>query len=235
MLTEEAHHMFVGETGIQRMVQRTAELMHQNPGAEPRKLGVIDLATLQKYLNYWYSISLDLFGGEVSSNAAQYFASGLKGRAHEERFDDHVALSGSYEMDVPKNGVFEREAVPLRNAMNEVLRDAYVEDCQRGVDKWNKTIQEAGVDFRLELPSRRFNRQVGIYGGLFATPDGQLISKADWQARQHEWLPSEDDRAFVASLMTTAVTEPGKMANWIAAPKRGIKGRPVEFEYVRFD
>lgn len=227
--------MFVGETGVQRVVQRTSELMRDNPGADPRKLGVIDLPTVQKYLNYWYSVSLDLFGGEISSNAAQYFASGLKGRAHEDRHEDHVALSAFYEMEVAKDGKLERESVPLRNAMNEVLRDAYVEDCQRGVDKWNKTIAESGVDFQLTLPSRRFNRQVGIHAGIPATPAGELVSREEWERRQGEWLPSDSDREHIQSLMTRAVTEPGKMAHWIAAPKRGIKGRPVEFEYVRFD
>jgi benzoyl-CoA 2,3-epoxidase subunit B len=235
MLTEEAHHMFVGETGVQRIAQRTAELMRENPGVEPRKLGLIDLPTLQKYLNYWYSISLDLFGGEISSNAAQYFASGLKGRAHEERFEDHVALASGYELDLARNGKLERESVPLRNAMNEILRDAYVEDCQRGVDKWNKTIAEQGVDFQLSLPSRRFNRQVGVHAGLSFTPGGELVAPHAWQASAGEWLPSDSDRAYVTSLMTRGITEPGKMANWIAAPKRGIKGRPVDFEYVRLD
>jgi benzoyl-CoA 2,3-epoxidase subunit B len=235
MLTEEAHHMFVGETGVQRIVQRSAELAAKNPGADLRREGVIDLPTVQKYLNYWYSISLDLFGGEISSNAAQYFATGLKGRAHEERFEDHVALAGSYELDVPKEGRVERESVPLRNAMNEILRDAYVEDCQRGVDKWNKTIAEQGVDFELVLPSRRFHRNVGIFAGSFTTPSGEPCSAEEWERRRGEWLPSESDHAFIQSLMTRAVTEPGKMAHWIAPPKRGIKGRPVDFEYVRFD
>jgi benzoyl-CoA 2,3-epoxidase subunit B len=235
MLTEEAHHMFVGETGVQRIAQRTAESMRENSGADPRKLGLIDLPTLQRYLNYWYSISLDLFGGEVSSNAAQYFASGLKGRAHEQRFEDHVALAGGYELDVPKHGKLERESVPLRNAMNEILRDAYVEDCQRGVDKWNKTIKEQGIDFELVLPSRRFHRQVGIHAGLHFSPNGELVSEQAWQERAPDWLPSDADRSYVTSLMTRAITEPGKMANWIAAPKRGIKGRPVDFEYVRLD
>ena len=45
-------------------------------------------------------------------------------------------------------------------------------------------------------------------------------------------LPSDADKAYVTSLMKP-VMEPGKMANWIGAPKHGIKGRPVEFEYVR--
>ncbi|MBX3130208.1 MAG: benzoyl-CoA 2,3-epoxidase subunit BoxB [Polyangiaceae bacterium] len=235
MLTEEAHHMFVGETGVQRIVKRTAEQMKANPGREPRELGLIDLPTVQRYLNYWYSQSLDLFGGEVSSNAAQYFATGLKGRAHEDRYEDHVALEGSYEMTVPKDGKLVEESVSLRNAMNEILRDAYVEDCQRGVDKWNKTIAEAGVDFELRLPSRRFHRHVGLYAGMHFSPDGQPLDEAGWAAKQGDWLPSPADRAFIDELMQEPVLEPGKMANWIAAPNRGIKGKAVEFEYVRRD
>src|SRR5437773_3059905 len=78
MLTEEAHHMFVGETGVRRIVQRACELQAQAPGGDVRKAGGFDLATLQKYVNFWYSLSLDLFGGEISSNAAEYFANGLK-------------------------------------------------------------------------------------------------------------------------------------------------------------
>lgn len=227
--------MFVGETGVQRIVKRTAEQMKANPGREPRELGLIDLPTVQRYLNYWYSQSLDLFGGEVSSNAAQYFATGLKGRAHEDRYDDHVALEGSYQMTVPKDGKLVEESVSLRNAMNEILRDAYVEDCQRGVDKWNKTIAEAGVDFELRLPSRRFHRHVGLYAGMHFSPDGQPVGEAGFTAKQCEWLPSPADRAFIDELMQEPVLEPGKMANWIAAPNRGIKGKAVEFEYVRHD
>src|SRR5579863_5557302 len=148
MLTEEAHHMFVGETGVLRIVDRTAAQMaeHRNEAPdEVRNLGVIDLVTIQKYLNLWFSLSLDLFGGEISSNAASFFAAGLKGRAKEEQFEDHKALAGSYPMDVIKDGTIAREDVPLRNAMNEVLRDAYVADCQRGLDKWNRAVESHGV------------------------------------------------------------------------------------------
>ena len=55
-----------------------------------RKLGGIDIPTIQKHLNQWFSLSLDLHGSEVSSNAASYFANGLKGRAKEDTFDEHV-------------------------------------------------------------------------------------------------------------------------------------------------
>lgn len=227
--------MFVGETGVQRIVKRSAELMKEHPGKNPRELGAIDLPTVQRYMNYWYSISLDLFGGEISSNAATYFATGLKGRAHEDRYEDHVALDGSYEMSVPKDGKVQTESIAMRNAMNEVLRDGYIEDCQRGVDKWNKTIAEAGVDFTLTLPSRRFNRQVGIYAGMHFDPKGEPLSEAAYEAGVKDWLPSQADREFIQGLMQKPVLEPGKMANYIAPPNRGIKGKPIEYEYVRHD
>ncbi|MCA9621794.1 MAG: benzoyl-CoA 2,3-epoxidase subunit BoxB, partial [Myxococcales bacterium] len=230
-------HMFVGETGIQRVLRRTCELMKKDPNQDARALGGIDLPTIQKFLNLWYSVSLDLFGGEISSNAATYFASGLKGRAHEaKKYEEHSALDQFYTMQVPKaGGGFETQEIPLRTAMNEVLRDEYSADSQRGVDKWNKTIAEAGIDFELELPSSRFHRATGIYSGLHFDPQGNLLSEDEWNAKKAQWLPTEEDDAYVRSLMTKPIYEAGKMANWIAPPPRGIKGKPVDFEYVRHD
>jgi benzoyl-CoA 2,3-dioxygenase component B len=232
MLTEEAHHMFVGETGVGRVVKRACELMRQDPNEDARAQGGIDLPTIQRYVNFWYSSSLDLFGGEISSNAADYFAAGLKGRAKEGRFDDHVAMEGSYALDVFDEGHLDTRSVPLRNAMNEVLRDAYVEDNQRGVDRWNKIIRETGIDFELRLPSRRFNRTIGIYSGHAFDPDGNPIAAEDFQRRRDDWLPTEADRAYMKSVMRP-VLQPGRMANWIAAPARGINNQPLEFEYIR--
>jgi benzoyl-CoA 2,3-dioxygenase component B len=232
MLTEEAHHMFVGETGVERIVERTAELMKVDPNGDARAQGGIDLATLQKFLNLWFALSLDLFGGEISSNAASYFAAGLKGRAKEDGYDEHRALDQVYAMPVPKDGAIVTEEVPLRNAMNEVLRDAYVEDCARGVERWNKRLAEAGLPDRLRLPSKRFGRHIGIYADMPFDDLGRLLPKASWEARRGEWLPTEADRAFVRSLMQP-VREPGKIAHWLGRPARGIKGLPFEYEYVR--
>ena len=67
---------------------------------------------------------------------------------------------------MPKEGALVEEDVPLRNAMNEVLRDAYVDDCQRGVDRWNKRLVEAGVQGRLRLLSKPFYRDIGIYADM---------------------------------------------------------------------
>jgi len=234
MLTEEAHHMFVGETGVERIVSRTAELMKQDSNEDARAQGGIPLDMIQRYLNLWFALSLDLFGGEVSSNAASFFADGLKGRYKEDSYEDHTGLNQYYKMPTPKDGSIVDEDVPLRNAMNEVLRDAYVDDCQRGIDRWNKRLTEAGIQGRLRLPNKRFYRHIGLYADMPFDADGKPLSKDEWDRRKGEWLPTDADRAYVATLQKP-VTEIGKIANWIGKPARGIKGLPFEYEYVRLD
>ncbi len=137
-------------------------------------------------------------------------------------------------MAVPRDGAVVEEDVPLRNAMNEVLRDAYVEDCQRGVDRWNKHLESAGLSERLRLPSKRFQRRIGLYADLPFDADGVLLGRDEFDRRKGEWLPTEADRAYIATLQKP-VREPGKIANWLAKPARGIKGLPFEYEYVRLD
>jgi benzoyl-CoA 2,3-dioxygenase component B len=232
MLTEEAHHMFVGETGIGRVIQRACELMKENRAGDVRAAGGIDLETVQKYINLWFSSSLDLFGGEISSNAANFFAAGLKGRYKEIAYDDHRALEAAYRMEQVQDGEIGVSEVPLRNAMNEVLRDAYIQDCQRAIDKWNRIIERAGLSDRLRLPQRRFHRRIGLYAGFHFDADGHAVSAADWERRKEEWLPSAKDRAYVKNLMVP-VLERDKIANWIAKPLKGINGKPFDFEYVR--
>jgi benzoyl-CoA 2,3-dioxygenase component B len=234
MLTEEAHHMFVGETGIARIVERTCQLLAGAGYSEDvRRLGGIDLPTIQKFINLWFSLSLDLHGNEVSTNAASYFGNGLKGRAQEEKWDDHHVAESFYELDVPGQSGLERRAVPMRSAMNEVLRDWYVADCEAGVQRWNKIFDRHGMAFRLRLPDRKFNRGIGMFSSLHFDPSGAPLSEAEWVRRRHEWLPDASDREYLLSIMATPVYEPGKFANYIAPPIRGINRQPVDFEYVR--
>ncbi|MFT4975676.1 MAG: benzoyl-CoA 2,3-dioxygenase component B [Myxococcota bacterium] len=235
MLIEEAHHLSVGELGLERIIRRSGELTMQSKNGSARELGGIDLETVQKYINYWYSYSLDLFGSEISSNAADFFASGIKGRWHEsKKYDDHRALNQQFRMPMVQDGVLTEQDVPLRNAMNQVLREEYIQDCQRGLARWNRTLNKLGLDFEMTLPSSRFFRRQGIYADHHFDRSGKLIDQAAWDASVDSWLPTESDRAYVESLMKP-VHEPGKMANWIAAPKRGISGQPIDFEYVRTD
>ncbi len=241
MLTEEAFHLFVGERGIARVIQRTCDLMQQNDAEDVREEGGIPLDMLQKFINEWFSSSLDLFGGEESSNAAKYFGASLKGRYKEDsdkRYEDHKALDQVYVLEVPddssENGELVEKEIPKRRAMNAILSDAYIEDCERALGRWNDILEEKGIKYELELPSRRFHRNVGIYADDHFDPDGNLISEEEWEENMFEWLPSEEDRDYVNSLMQP-VYEPGKVANWIAEPRRGVNGKPIDFEYVRFD
>ncbi|MGB7540588.1 MAG: hypothetical protein WBM28_01050 [Burkholderiales bacterium] len=232
MLTEEAHHMFVGETGIGRVVKRTLEVMKELGTDDPatiRAHGAVDLPTLQKYINFWCSSSLDLFGSEVSSNSAANFANGLKGRPDESQYEDDVLRNAVFHMPHPDGNT---EDVPMLNAINEVMRDSYLKDCEIGLKRWNRTIERAGHAFRLSLPSPHFRRSIGIWAGQPVTPEGKLISREEYEKRFGEWIPSGSDRAFVHSLMKR-VAEPGKMAAWIAPPDRGVNNLPVEYEYVK--
>ncbi len=233
MLTEEAHHLFVGETGVERVLRRGAQLAKLDPNGDARAQGGIPVAMIQKWITYWFSYSIDLFGSEISSNAADFFAAGLKGRwAEVKDHTEHSALNQWQRMTVLEGGRLTEKDVPLRNAMNELLRAAYIKDTERVVKRWNLALEEEGVADRIQLPNSRFFRRQGIYANLHFTPEGEMISAEAWNARVDGWLPTEADRAYVASLMHR-VTDPGKMAHWIAAPRRGIHGNPVEFEYVR--
>ena len=103
MLTEEAHHLFVGESGVGRVISRTCQLMKEHNTDIVSEYGGIDLAIIQKYINFHYSVSLDLFGSELSTNAANYYSAGLKGRFKEtDRDDDHQLKQSTYSVLRPE-------------------------------------------------------------------------------------------------------------------------------------
>src|SRR4029450_5641303 len=129
MLTEEAHHMFVGETGIGRTAQRTCEAMKEAGIEDPnevdkiRALGVIDLPPMQRKFNLPYSLSLDMFGSEVSTNAANAFNASLKGRFQETKIeDDHKLEHATYPGLKFVDGDVKRVEEPALTAINMRLR-----------------------------------------------------------------------------------------------------------------
>ncbi|MFO0631075.1 MAG: benzoyl-CoA 2,3-epoxidase subunit BoxB [Polyangiales bacterium] len=237
MLTEEAHHLFVGESGISRILQRTAEVMKREGTDDPavlRRHGVIDVPTIQRYLNFHFSVTLDLYGGEVSSNAASFYRMGLKGRFDEEKLtDDHTLVDAAYPLLERRDGRLVETQGNALMTLNERLRDDYIRDCQAGVDRWNRVLEKAGVSARLRLAHKAFHRKIGAFAGLPVSPEGEVLDPVAWEARASQWLPSDADHAYVQSLQG-AVTKPGQYANWIAPPARGIDNKGVDFEYVRF-
>lgn len=239
MLTEEAHHMFVGETGVGRTIQATCEAMKKAGITDPydinkiRDLGVIDLPTIQKKLNLHYTLSLDLFGQEVSTNAANAFNAGIKGRYMEMRLkDDHKLTNDTYNvLDLEVDTIVERE-VPALTAINMRLRDDYVKDAAGGVGRWNKIIEKYGIEFEMKLPHQAFNRKIGVFANKNFDPEGNHVSGAEYDKGIQEWLPTHADGDFIQSLMKP-VYEPGQYASWIAPPKVGIDNKPGDFEYVK--
>jgi len=233
MLTEEAFHLFVGETGIERIILRAAELEALDPNGDVRAQGGIDFDTIQRSINYWFSNCMDLFGGEISNNAADYFGAGLKGRFREaERYTEHGANEEWYQVPVVEDGQLTTREVPLRSAMNEVLRDDYAADCERVVARWNKKLHAMGNSRVFTLPHKRFNRHQGLYRNLKFNPAGELIDDAQWERGRDTWLSTAEDRAYIQSI-SRRVTKPGEFANWIKPPTKGNGGQAVDFEYVR--
>ncbi len=232
MLKEEAHHMFVGTTGVQRIVERTAEVMKEHATSDTFPHGAIPLDVIQKYLNFQFSVSMDLFGSEQSTNAGNYYSSGVKGRWMEtRRKDDHVLLEDTREMSYVADGEIRTRTVPMLSALNLDLRDEYVADCANGVKRWNQALEEAGLEERLVLPHEGFNRRVGVYSQHHVSPAGYVLDDDAWAAAVDGWLPSAEDRRAVAALMVPEY-EYGRFAGWIAPPKTGINEQPVEFDYV---
>ena len=225
--------MQTGENGIGRIVHRTGEVMKQ--GQDPKSIGCIPLDLMQRYINHWFSVSMDLFGGEDSTNAAESFASGLKGRYREGDgiYKDPKALGQTYTTQVPEDGKLVDKEIPLRRAMNALLLDSYIADCTRIVDRWNRDLKKLEVDFTFALPSKRFNRHQGVFSEARFSQAGDLISEEQWQKQRDEWLPSQADREYVESCMVP-VHEPGKYANWIAPHSKGVNDTPLDFEYVKF-
>lgn len=241
MLTEEAHHMFVGESGVGRIIQRTCHAMAEAGIDNPfdidgvRQLGVIDLPTIQKKANLHYSLSLDLFGSEVSTNAANFYNASLKGRFKETKLkDDHQLSNTTYPVLKLIDGEFQFVDQPALTALNMRLRDNYVDDCARGIKRWNKIIENKNIEFTLSLPHTAFNRKIGEFSNLAVTPTGEILDARQWQSIHTDFLPATEDGEFIASLMQPE-TRAGKYAHWIAAPKTGIDNREGDFEYVRLN
>jgi len=239
MLTEEGHHMFVGRTGIERIVRRTCEVMQEHNLTPDdieavRAQGVIDLQTIQKKINFHIGVTEDLYGAEVSTNSANAFNAGLKGRFRETAIDDdHQLQYETYPVLKYIDGEFVTVQEPALTALNARLCDDYLNDCRQILTTWNKIINAAGIEYELTMPHRAFLRRIGEFADMHVSTTGEVLSKDEWDARRDEWLPSEADLKYLLSLMVERKPEPGAFSNWISAPRAGINGQPVDYEYVK--
>jgi benzoyl-CoA 2,3-dioxygenase component B len=237
MLTEEAHHMFIGEDGLRRVIQRTIDLMREHDTGDVAPHGGINLSTMQRFFNFWAPRIYDLFGSDESPRAADAFFAGIKGRVHESNYDEHVRLEGAVTVErrAPgRSGEFDAVQVPMKDALNGVMRQAYLQEVTMLMSRWNKLLARAGIEFELRLPSQRFNRRFGVYAGRCFSPQGEPVDESVFEARRGEWLPTEADRAHLRAVQQP-VRARGMLAGWLAPPARGINNMPaLDFDYIRF-
>jgi len=237
MLTEEAHHMFIGEDGLRRVIQRTIDLMREHDTDDVAPHGGINLATMQRFFNFWAPRIYDLFGSDESVRAADAFFAGIKGRVHESNFDEHVRLEGAVTVErrvSDCSGGFVAVQVPMKDALNGVMRQAYLHEVTMLMSRWNKMLARAGIEFELRLPSQRFNRRFGVYANRRFSPQGEPVDESVFEIRRGEWLPTEADRVHLLAVQQP-VRERGMLAGWLAPPARGINTMPaLDFDYIRF-
>ena len=202
MLTEEAHHMFVGETGIARIVERTCQLMKEAGFSEDvRKLGGIDLPTIQKHINLWFTLSLDLHGNEISTNAASYFANGLKGRAEEAKWDDHRVVETIYDardrsqtarsIDGRRPDAQRDERGAARLVRRATARPAS--------SAGTRSSSGTACPIACGCPIASSTAASASSRRSHFDPDGPPLSDEEWARRKHEWLPAPADKAFLLS------------------------------------
>src|SRR4030095_14861107 len=138
----------------------------------------------------------------ISTNAANFYTAGLKGRFEEtKKTDDHLLKDATYGITRPEGEGIAIVQEPALTSLNERLRDDYVADCQRGVDRWNTVIKRHGIDAELKLPHRGFHRAIGNFGELRVSPEGRIVSEAAWGARKREGLATPGDSTHRARLV----------------------------------
>ena len=234
MLKEEAHHMFVGTTGVQRVVERTAELMKEHGTDDIWEHGGIPLVGDPEVPQ------LPVLGlhGPVRLRAVHQRRQLLLLRAQGPLAGDPAQGRPRAARGHPRRCATSRTARSGRGpsrrcrALNLDLRDEYVADCANGVRRWNQALEDAGLEERLILPHEGFNRRVGIYAAHHVSPEGEVLDRRAVGGRRRRLAARRpQDRQAVADLMVPEY-ELGKFAGWIAPPQTGINDQPVEFDYV---
>lgn len=163
MLKEESFHLGTGQDGMKRIV----------------KAGVIPLDVVQKYINKWIPVSLDLFGVDQSSSAHWFYVWGLKGR-----FDES---SNQKDADL--------------GHMNEHSRHLYYLECQKLVETINKSVPEGKP--KLYVPDVKFNRHIGEFANQPYSVNGELLSPAEHEEHLRKMVPQEEDLKLIREIQAT--------------------------------
>jgi benzoyl-CoA 2,3-dioxygenase component B len=232
MLTEEAHHMFVGETGVQRVVKRACELMKQ-PGGDVRAQGGIDLPTVQKYLNLWYTLSL----GSVRRRGVVQRGGCVRRRDQGTPQGRQVRRSTSSwtpssRWTCWRTARWSTRTSPCATRSTRCCAPSTARTARAASSAGTRPCATRASTSSSSCPRPSSTARSACGRAFGFAPDGTRLTDEEWNRRRGEWLPTQADEDYVKSLMRP-VTEPGKMASWLAPPLKGINNLPGEFEYVK--
>ena len=220
MLKEEAHHMFVGAGGVGSAVQRIGRVTmrrtrHRRRGSL-RRYQHRDSAALpqphQLAACRWTC-------SEPRPRPTPPTTSPPASRVAIERAADPTTTGcKAPSVNVPAveaGGADGRDRCRPFPPSTTPFEIDYIDDCQNGLDRWNRTLAPAGAALR--LPHVGFHRAVGVFSGHQFTPEGLPVTAEEWSAGHDRWLPTEDDRAHVASPGGPRDRNRPWVAGWLAA------------------
>lgn len=165
MLQEEFYHLLTGHTGLTRVV----------------KAGKVPMELIQKHINKWFSVALDLFGVDNSSSAYWFYVWGLKGRYDEGKSPEP----------------------PDRDRLNELAREHYLREVSALIETLNKLIPEGQT--KLALPDLRFHRSIGEYADKTYSIHGELLTAEAYAKHLELVLPNASAKVRLAQIFK----EPG--------------------------
>jgi benzoyl-CoA 2,3-epoxidase subunit B len=160
MLQEEFYHLLTGHTGLSRVI----------------KAGKVPIEVIQKHINKWFSVALDLFGVDNSSSAYWFYVWGLKGR-----YDEGAT-----------------QEVCDRDKLNEYARGHYLSEVSQLIAALNNLIPEGKP--KITLPDTKFHRSIGEYADKTYSTSGELLSPEAYAKHLEQTVPTVADKTLLANL-----------------------------------
>ncbi len=241
MLTEEAHHMFVGETGVQRIIQRTCEAMREAGIDDPYRHRTGARAGGDRPADH-PAESQSAFLADAGSvrlgdqhQRGQCVQCGFEGPLSRGQAGRRPPIAGRHLSGAAAEGWCDRArgragAVVAEHAAARRFRRRYRggdRSLEPGAGTCGHRIPYPTAACRVQPPDRRVRCGACGYRGTLLATDA-------WAARADSMLPTAEDYRFVSSLMKP-VQERGAYAGWIAPPRTGIDNKPGDFEYVKIE
>ena len=160
MLQEEFFHLLTGHTGLTRVL----------------KAGKVPIVLVQKHINKWFSVALDLFGVDASSSAYWFYVWGLKGRYDEGK------------TDLPAD----------RDRLNELSRQHYMKEVVGLMEALNKLVPEGQP--KLTLPDVKFHRSIGEYADKKFSIHGEPLTAEAYEKHIYDVLPNAEDKTRLSEI-----------------------------------